>query len=240
MPLTHMADIAGPAGKIIEKTIRFLNAPHLNVLDKLLGHDFSVAVSGRNEVDQPTPEENYEIILWKLQVKNKLEAVGQFGEECSAKIYWNFIKKEGNLYWRVNEEPTKISVGTNPVRLPYIHYKFRDMIGTEYALGLQLIGETNLTIPQGGNEELYFLITIKNHSYAYPITVFPTPSDAPLNWSKGTGIYVKHIRGQPFYMKLGEKREFGIRFECVGHSNRRYDQYAVEVKSWDDIEVEKL
>jgi hypothetical protein len=73
------------------------------------GHDLSVVVSGRNEVDQPTAEENYEIILWNIQVKNKLEAVGQFGEECSAKIYWNFIKKEGNLYWRVNEEPTKIS-----------------------------------------------------------------------------------------------------------------------------------
>jgi hypothetical protein len=41
MPLTQMADIAeaaaGPTGKIIEKTIRFLNVPHLNVLDKLLG-----------------------------------------------------------------------------------------------------------------------------------------------------------------------------------------------------------
>jgi hypothetical protein len=181
MPLTQMADIAGPAGKIIEKTSRFLNAPHLNVLDKLLGHDLSVVVSGRNEVDQPTSEENYEIILWKILVKNKLEAVGQFGEECGAKVYWNFIKREGNLYWRVKEEPTKISVSTNPVSLPYIHQKFRDMIGTEYALRLQVIGETNLTIPQGGNEELYFLITIKNHDYAYPITVFQPASDAPLN-----------------------------------------------------------
>jgi hypothetical protein len=87
----------------------------------------SVAVSGRNDVDEPTAEENYEIILWKIQVKNKLEAVGQFGEECSAKIYWNFIKKEGNLYWRVNEEPTKISLSTNPVSLPYIHHKFRGL-----------------------------------------------------------------------------------------------------------------
>jgi hypothetical protein len=236
-----MADIAGPAGKIIEKTIRFLNAPHLNILDKLLGHDFSVAVSGRNEVDQPTPEENYEIILWKIQVKNKLETVGQFGEDCSAKIYWNFIKKEGSLYWKVNEEITKMSVSTNPVRFHTdIHYKFRDMIGTEYALRLQVIGETNLTIPQGGNEELYFIITIKNHDYAYPITVFQPASDAPLNWTKDTGIYVKHIRGQPFYVKIGEKREFGIRFESIGHSDRRYDQYAVEVKSWDDVEIEKL
>ena len=50
------------------------------------------------------------------------------------------------------------------------------MIGTEYALGLQLIGEINVTILQWGNEELYFLITIKNHDYAYPITVFPAPS----------------------------------------------------------------
>ena len=240
MPLTQVADIAGPAGKIIEKTIRFLNAPHLNVLDKLLGHHFSVVVSGRNEVDQPTPEEIYEIILWKIQVKNKLEAVGQFGEDCNAKIYWNFIKREGNFYWRVNEEPTKISVGTNPVWLPYIDNKFRNMIGTEYALSLQLIGEMNLTIPQGGNEELYFLITIKNHDYAYPITVFQPASDAPLNWSKDTRIYVKHIQGQPFYIKIGEKREFGIRFECVGHSDRRYDQYAIEVKSWEDVDVKKL
>jgi hypothetical protein len=171
-------------------------------------------------------------------VKNKLEAVGQLGEECSAKIYWNFIKREGNLYWRVIEDPTRISIRTNPLWLPYIQNKFRDMIGTEYAFELQLIGETNLTISQGGYEELYFLITIRNHDYAYPITVFP--SDEPLNWSKDKEIYVKHIRGQPFYIKIGEKREFGIRFECIGHSDRRYDQYTVEVNSWDDIEVVKL
>jgi hypothetical protein len=237
MPLTQMVDIAGPAGETIEKTIRFLNAPHLDVLDKVRGHPFSVTVSGKNDVDQPTPEENYEIILWKIQVKNKLEAVGQFGEECSAKIYWNFIKREGNLCWRVNEEPTKISVNTNPVSLPYIHNKFRDMIGTEYASNLQLIGETNLTIPQGENEELYFVITIKNHDYAYPITVFQPASVEPVNWSKDRRIYVKHIRDQPFYLKIGEKSKFGIRFECVGHSDRRYDQYTVEVKSWDDIDV---
>lgn len=120
--------------------------PHLNVLDKLLGRHLSIAVSGRDEVDRPTPEENYEIILWKIQVKNKLEAVGQLGEEC--KIYWNFIKREGNLYWRVIEEPTRISIRTNPLSLPYIQNKFRDMIWTEYAFELQLIGETNLTISQ--------------------------------------------------------------------------------------------
>jgi hypothetical protein len=43
----------------------------------------------------------------------------------------------------VIEEPTRISIGTNPLSLPYIHNKFRDMIGTEYAFELQLIGETN-------------------------------------------------------------------------------------------------
>ena len=112
------------------------------------------------------------------------------------------------------------------------------MIGTEYAFELQLIGATNLTIPQGENEEFYFLITIKNHDYVYPIIVFP--SDEPLNWSKDKRIYVKHIRAQPFYVKIGEKREFGIRFECIGHSERRYDQYNVEVNSWDDIELVKL
>jgi hypothetical protein len=170
-------------------------------------------------------------------VKNKLERVGQFGKDCSAKIYWNFIKREDNLSWRIAEEPTKISVGTNPESLPYIQNKFRDMIGTEYALELQLIGETNLTIPQGGSEELYFLITVKNHNYAYPITIFS--SDEPLKWSKDTKIYVKHIRSQPFYIKIGQKSEFGIRFECAGHSDRRYDQYMLEVKSWDDIDMVK-
>ncbi len=76
------------------------------------------------------------------------------------------------------------------------------MIGTEYAFELQLIGATNLTIPQGENEEFYFLITIKNHDYVYPIIVFP--SDEPLNWSKDKRIYVKHIRAQPFYVKLAK------------------------------------
>jgi hypothetical protein len=176
-------------------------------------------------------------VVWKLRVKNKLERVGQFGKDCSAKIYWNFIKTEGNLSWKVAEEPTKISVGTNPVSLPYIHNKFRDFVGTEYALELQMIGETNLTIPQGGTEEIYFLVTIKDHNYAYPITKL-SADDIP-KWSKGTRIYVKHVRGQPFYLEIGQKREFGMRFECVGHSDKRYDQYTVDVNSWDNVVVEK-
>ena len=69
-------------------------------------------------------------------VTNKHQTVGTFGKDCSARIYWDFVRCEGSLLWKtLMDEPSKTSININPdmvIETPVPHRENRYDVIYEY------------------------------------------------------------------------------------------------------------
>jgi hypothetical protein len=135
-------------------------------------------VSGRNLLDDEIERRDFDIVLWNIKVTNKHPTAGTFGEDCSARLYWDFVRCEGNLFWKTPmDEPLKTSININPdmvieTPVPHRENRYWAVLGDRYSALLQERGVLKSMIPKGMSEELYFLMMIRNDPVAYPIMNF--------------------------------------------------------------------
>ena len=98
-----------------------------------------------------------------------------------------------------------------------------------------MIGKLSATIPQGNSRELYFLLTIKGHSVAYPIVKYSR--NLGYQYDVDTDILVDHVYDTPILIPIKEKYTFGIRFSSIGYAEERNHKYRLEMESYDKVNL---
>ena len=94
---------------------------------------------------------------------------------------------------------------------PHLDNRYEKLLGDDYTTKLKAIGINSSTILQGSSREIYFLLTIKGHDVAYPITKIC--NGLSCGSTNERGILINHIYDVPLFIDFG-KYNFGIRFEC--------------------------
>jgi hypothetical protein len=238
-----LSQFIGPSKDIIEKVIQFLDKPHLSLLDGLHGIPKTIRVGRLNEVHDVVDSQNFDIILWNLKIENKHPGIARVAKECFVKINWDFIYEEGQLLWRVRQnEPDICNLNVSPeyIEAPTPHFdnRYDKVLGDHYTGILQRMGQPSLTVPQGRNREIYFLLTIKNHPVGYPIMTISKGSSYGSNNDRA--ILIQHIHDVPLFVDIDTEYSFGLRFECQGYSEERDHNYSLRIKNYDDVTIREV
>jgi hypothetical protein len=169
----------------------------------------------------------------ELVVTNRHPRIAKSVYECNAKVYWDFIDKENDLIWKSNNEPVEIDIPINPETQPN---GLQGTIGLSYTEKLKSIGTDHSTLPQGFSKEIYLILTIQGHDVAY--LILNNNNEYPI-WDTQRNLLVGRNNGRLLFIPFNETHRVRIRFSCISYSENRYHTYAVNVKSWGNIEFIK-